>query len=284
MILARKHLVPGNHLIIYQELRLYNGAIEVASDGRIVGAADDRPYLVTYQTWDKWLVVHFSTSSIRTARWVALARVVLGLTLIACMSLLNGVAVSAQSTETVGTPVGNPAAGDVNQPCFNGLLRIRDLEKADDTLSKGMTAANALAKAWQEDARLYSLRLGCPLLESGYQWNGTYFSETAQAFFRTDTSEIQAAEDDPSSIPTLDLHSVSFRQIYRSLLRAGYTGDLMITASGGVTVRVSTDTQPFGPANAPKNTVYAHLAIEDRNEVKDIWIDVTNGTVYRYEI
>jgi len=186
--------------------------------------------------------------------------------------------------ETGGTPSANPVGTSSAEPCFDGLLRIRDLERADETLFQGMADAERQARAWQSDARLYRLRLGCPLLESGYQWNGTFFSETAQAFYRTDTGEIQAAEDDPESIPTLDLSVLSFRQVYRSLLRAGFNGDLTITASGGVTVRESTDAQPFGPQNAPRNTIYVHLAIEDRNEIKDIWVDVATGTVYRYEM
>lgn len=214
------------------------------------------------------------------------ARFTWGCLLVLTLMVAGAVPASAQSSsdDPDATPPANPVAGDVSQPCFNGLLRVGDLEKADTTLTSGMAAAEAQAKTWQGDSRLYSLRLGCPLLEAGYQWNGTYFSETAQAFYRTDTGEVQAAEDDPSSIPTLDLRGISFRQIYRSLLRAGYTGDLAITAAGGVTIRENIDAQPFGPSNAPKNVVYAHLAIEDRNEIKDIWVDVTNGTVYRYEI
>ena len=193
-------------------------------------------------------------------------------------------AARAMQEETGGTPSANPVGTSSAEPCFDGLLRIRDLERADETLFQGMADAERQARAWQSDARLYRLRLGCPLLESGYQWNGTFFSETAQAFYRTDTGEIQAAEDDPESIPTLDLSVLSFRQVYRSLLRAGFNGDLTITASGGVTVRESTDAQPFGPQNAPRNTIYVHLAIEDRNEIKDIWVDVATGTVYRYEM
>jgi len=193
-------------------------------------------------------------------------------------------AARAMQEETGGTPSANPVGTSPAEPCFDGLLRIRDLERADETLFQGMADAERQARAWQSDARLYRLRLGCPLLESGYQWNGTFFSETAQAFYRTDTGEIQAAEDDPESIPTLDLSVLSFRQVYRSLLRAGFNGDLTITASGGVTVRESTDAQPFGPQNAPRNTIYVHLAIEDRNEIKDIWVDVATGTVYRYEM
>lgn len=227
-----------------------------------------------------------STSIVNRIRHFSLGHTTLGCVMVFLLTLAPAAPVNAQSStgDPAATPPANPVSGDASKPCFNGLLRVRDLETADTSLKSGMAAAETQAKAWQSDSRLYSLRLGCPLLEVGYQWNGTYFSETAQAFFRTDTGEVQAAEDDPSSIPTLDLSGISFRQIYRSLLRAGYTGDLTITAAGGVTVRENMDAQPFGPSNAPRNVVYAHLAIEDRNEIKDIWVDVMNGTVYRYEL
>ncbi|HEU0163717.1 MAG TPA: hypothetical protein VFQ54_01660 [Thermomicrobiales bacterium] len=212
-------------------------------------------------------------------------RIVTILAIVAIAILPQLTAAQSDGNDPDATPPVNPSAGDATKPCFNGLLRVRDLEQADATLVAGMADAEKKAKAsFQPDVRLYSLRLGCPLLASGLQWNGTYFSETAQAYYSTDTGEVQAAEDLPNTIPTLDITKLSFRDVYRSLLRAGFGGDLMITASGGVTVKESTDTQPFGPPNAPKNVVYVHLAIEDRNEVKDIWVDATNGTVYRYEL
>jgi len=190
----------------------------------------------------------------------------------------------AQTEVPSATPPLNPAAGTPGQPCYNGKLTIADLESADDTIADGIEAMTKLATAWQSDARLYSLRLGCPLLSSGLQWNGTFFSETAQAFYTTDTAAVEAAEDDPDSIPTLDATQVSFRDVYRSLLRAGFGGDLTITASGGVTVQMSTDSHPFGPSSAPKGVIYVHVAIFDRNEVKDVWISAVDGTVYRYEL
>jgi len=227
-----------------------------------------------------------STSIINRIRHFSLGHTTLGCVMVFLLTLAPAAPVNAQSStgDPAATPPANPVSGDATKPCFNGLLRVSDLETADTSLKSGMAAAETQAKAWQSDARLNSLQLDCPLLSTGYSWNGTYFSESRQAFFHTGTEEVSPSEDDPSSIPTLDLSGISFRQIYRSLLRAGYTGDLAITAAGGVTIRENIDAQPFGPSNAPKNVVYAHLAIEDRNEIKDIWVDVTNGTVYRYEI
>ena len=184
------------------------------------------------------------------------------------------------------TPTAPPSLilGDPNQPCGAGVLHVRDLEGADATLAQGIADATKLAQAWQKDVRLYSVQLSCPLLQGGYSWNGVFFSQTAQAFYRTDTLELSAAEDDPSVIPTLDPGALSFRDIYNSLLKAGFDGSLEIDPANGVTVRQNTAAIPFGPPNAPKDTVLVHLAIIDRSETKDVWVSAVDGTVYRYEV
>jgi hypothetical protein len=182
------------------------------------------------------------------------------------------------------TPPAALVIGDPSQPCAEGVLHVRDLEGADATLQQGLADATKLAQAWQKDARLYSVQLSCPLLQTGYSWNGVFFSQTAQAFYRTDTLELSAAEYDPSVIPTLDPSGLSFGNIYRSLLKAGFDGAMEIDPANGVTVRQNTAAIPFGPANAPKDKVLVHLAIIDRNETKDVWVDAVDGTVYRYEV
>lgn len=195
----------------------------------------------------------------------------------------TGSASSALGAETATPP---PALVDGNStlPCAEGILHLRDLEGADATLQQGIADATAMAQAWQSDARLYSLQLSCPLLQSGYSWNGVFFSESRQSFYRTDTLEQTAAEYEPSAIPTLDPGALSFRNIYNSLLKAGFDGSMTIDPSNGVTVRQNAASIPFGPANAPKDKVLVHLAIIDRNETKDVWLDVVDGTVYRYEV
>jgi hypothetical protein len=172
---------------------------------------------------------------------------------------------------------------DPNAPCATGRLALGDLEGAEGTIAKGVEAATAKAQAWQSDARLYTLRLGCPLLTTGYQWEGTFFSATAQAFYTTDTGEIDASDDNPDDVPTLTVEGISLRQIYRSLTRAGFTDDLLLSAAGGLTLRPSTEALPFGPPSAPRGQTYAHLAIEERGQVTDVWVSLTDGTVYRYE-
>lgn len=171
---------------------------------------------------------------------------------------------------------------DPNAPCANGRLRVRDLTLADDSLLTGVKGAEEQAKAWQSDARLYTLRLGCPLLIAGYKWDGVFFSKEAQAFYSTDTEAKEAVDDDPASIPTLEPGDVTLQNVYRSLVRAGFGEELLLSPQGGVTIRMSTDTHPFGPASAPRNQIYAHIAIEVSGQVTDVWVSVSDGTIYRY--
>lgn len=202
----------------------------------------------------------------------------------ALVALLSMSAPAAASAQDTATPSTLPGESDTSRPCFDGRLRIRDLENADASMQAGIDRVTQLGKEWEEDARLYSLRLGCPLLETGYQWEATYFSESAQAFYGTDTADIQAAEDDPGTIPTLETEGLSMVPVYRSLVRAGYSEDSLLGASGGVTIRQSTDTQHFGPPSAPTGDVYYHVSVLERGEVSDVWIAASDGTIYRYEM
>lgn len=193
------------------------------------------------------------------------------------------VAPVAALAQDEGTPPPLAGESDTGLPCFDGRLRIRDLEFADPSIPEGLARVYEVGMAWEEDATLFALRLGCPLLETGYQWEGTFFSKTAQAFFSTDTNEILATNEDPNSIPILDTsQGMEVLFVYRSLVRAGFEEDALLGASGGVTIRPSTDSQPFGPPASPKPDVYFHVSILQRGEVVDVWVGSIDGTIYRY--
>lgn len=208
---------------------------------------------------------------------------VVGLVVVLAASTAMG-PLAIAGAQDAGTPSTLPGETDTSQPCFDGRLRVRDLEGADVSLKEGIDRVTQLAREWEEDARLFALRLGCPLLETGFQWEATYFSESAQAFYGTDTAETLAAEDDPETIPTLDTDRLSVRSVYLSLLRAGYAEDSLLGAVGGVTIRQSTEAQRFGPPTAPVGDIYYHVAVLERGEVIDIWIAASSGTPYRYDM
>jgi hypothetical protein len=179
-----------------------------------------------------------------------------------------------------------PAAPVTEDPgaCTDGRLRIRDLANADLHLGDGLQKIESRAKDWQDDARLVELRLSCPLLKTGLQWEGTFFSETAQANFATDTAAVEPAEEAPADVPYLDVSTVSFQVVHRSLLRAGFSDDLVLAAASSVTIRLSTDAMSFGPPTAPRGVVYVHVAVEERGVIKDVWINAQDGTIYRYDL
>lgn len=171
---------------------------------------------------------------------------------------------------------------DPNAACGISRLKVGDLRDIETTVSDGVERATEEAHQWQRDARLYTLRLGCPLLVTGVKWEGVFFSQAAQAFYETDTGKVEPVEVDPSLIPTLAPDKFRLALVHDSLIDYGFTDDLLLTAQGGVTIRVSTDELPFGPPTAPRGHVYAHMAIEQQDVIIDVWISLTDGTVHTY--
>lgn len=173
---------------------------------------------------------------------------------------------------------------DPNAACAMSRLRVGDLKDIDNTVGKGVERATEEAHQWQSDARLFTLRLGCPLLVTGVKWEGVFFSQTAQAFYETDTGKVDPVEVDPSLIPTLAPDQLQMSMVYDSLIEFGFTEDLLLTAQGGVTIVTSTNEMPFGPPSAPRGHVYAHMAIEQQDVIIDVWVSISDGTVYTYTL
>lgn len=171
---------------------------------------------------------------------------------------------------------------DPNAPCGESRLRVGDLQDIDDTIADGIARATEEAREWQKDARIYLLRLSCPLLVTGVKWEGVFFSESAQALYETDTGKVEPVEVDPELIPTLVPEQIRMRVVYDALIDYGFTDELMLTVNGGVTIRVSTSQLPFGPPSAPNGHMYAHVAVERQHEILDVWIDMRDGRVYTY--
>lgn len=171
---------------------------------------------------------------------------------------------------------------DPNARCAESRLKVGDLQNIDDTILPEVARAAEEAQVWQADARVFTLRLGCPLLVTGVKWEGVFFSEAAQAMYETDTGRVEPVELDPELIPTLVPASISMTLVYDSLIEYGFTDDLLLTPAGGVTIRTSTSQMPFGPETAPVGHVYAHVAIERQHEIIDVWIDMNTGELFTY--
>lgn len=193
---------------------------------------------------------------------------------------INTVAQDSEGTSTPTSLIGNTGP---DQPCFDGRLRIRDLESADSQIPKNLERVMSAGRAWESDAVLYSLRLGCPLLDVGYQLEGTFFSSTAQAFYSTGTGETVASNDEPGTITGIDTsQGITVAFVYSSLIRAGFAPDSLLDVASGVTIQANTKSHPFGPPSAPTGVVLFHVAVVEKGEVRDVWISSSNGTIYRY--
>jgi hypothetical protein len=207
--------------------------------------------------------------------------------LLLVLGLLSGCAgPSAARTPPTATM---PATGSAATPtagsravCTDGRLLVGDLSQMDLEWRSGLDAATAKALAWQSDARLTRLRVGCQLFESGFRWQATFYSENAQTFFASDTGETEPAEVAPEDVPTLATDKISFGLLRRSLTKSGYDDRDTISASTGVDLRLNTDAVPFGPPSAPRGVLIYHVAIEKLGETKDVFVDGADGSIYRY--
>ena len=186
-------------------------------------------------------------------------------------------------TPTAQVPSASPSTTHAGTgPCEDGRLTIGDLLAIETEWTAGLEEACAPAAAWQPDARLVRLAVGCQLLEPGYRWQGTFYSEAAQSFFDSDTGQTEPAEVDPAQVPTLPVGGLSFHQLHRSLARAGYGDDRPLSATNGVEIRLNSFLDPFGPPDAPKDVVYFHVAVDDQGEVKDLFVGAEDGLIYQY--
>jgi hypothetical protein len=210
-----------------------------------------------------------------------------GLGLMLALVILTGCAgpsaarVPDPTPDTTAKVAATPTSG-TRAVCTDGRLIIGDLPQMDLDWRAGIEAATAKAVAWQADARLTKLRVGCQLFESGFRWQATFYSEQAQTFYASDTGETEPAEVAPADVPTLPIDQISFGLLRRSLAKAGYEDQDVISASTGVDLRFNTAALPFGPPAAPRDVLIYHVAIERRGETRDVFVDGTDGSVYRY--
>lgn len=110
----------------------------------------------------------------------------------------------------------------------------------------------------------------------------TFYSRTAQAYFSSDTGEVEPAGLDPTQVPTLETNDLSFGLVHRALVKSGYDDAALISATNGVDVRVNAATLPFGPPDAPKDTILYHVSLERLGEIRDLFVSGADGTVFQY--
>lgn len=166
--------------------------------------------------------------------------------------------------------------------CASGRLAVGDIPAIATEWTAGVQAALQRAREWRGDARLVSFQVGCQPLEPAFRWEGVFYSDTAQAFFASDTRQTTPAEVDPAAVPNLPLDRIDFIGLHRALARAGYGDDALFSPTSGLTVRFNAPTDPFGPPGTPVDLVY-HVAIDDRGETRDLFASGANWTIYAYQ-
>jgi hypothetical protein len=186
-------------------------------------------------------------------------------------------AIDGEASTFAGTPDSSERV-----PCEDGRLLIADLAHVDDRWSSGLEEANDRALEWHEDSRLVEFRVSCGLFEPGFRWQATYFSAEAQALFAADTRESSPIDVDPEALPTLDLSGVSFAQLREALLSVDYADDNELEPSTGVDIRVNSTGLPFGPPEAPIGSTIAHVSIEHRGEIKDLFITTETSEIFQF--
>ena len=220
------------------------------------------------------------------------ARAVAVLTLALVLAGCGGIATPLPPPDAAGTQALQVASPPPTSPvrptppgtavrCENGRLTLGDLLTIETEWESGVATATEQARGWQADARLVQLRIGCQALESGFRWQGTFYSDSAQSYFFSDTGQTEPAEDDPASIPTLPLEGISFQQLHLALARAGHADTDTFNPASGVTVRLNAPSEPFGPPGIPEAVVY-YVAVELQGEVRDLFVSQTNWTIYSY--
>lgn len=195
---------------------------------------------------------------------------------------------SLGSSAPVGIAIGVQGAQREDEPatptpsCASGRLVIGDLAAIEEAFADGVAAESAKAAEWHGDARMVGLRVGCRLLDHGFNWRGVFFSDAIQTYWYSDTEETRTVDAVSPPGPTLPLDGVSFVSLQRSLIRAGYSEFTELNPSSNIEIRLNSDEAPFGPAAAPRGEVYFHVAIEARGDVLDLFVSADDGTIYRY--
>lgn len=217
----------------------------------------------------------------RRCRFATVLVVMISLTLSNCGSGGTDQAPAVAASPTTGAGAAQ-AEGESSGQCSGGRLTVGDLRALDADRDAGMSEAYEAARAWQSDARLIGLRVGCELVGTGIRWRATFYSKGAEELFTSDTGEVAVAPAEADRRPTLDLEDVSFANLSRWLAKASFNDATVLDPVNGIEVRVSSEEAPFGPPDAPRDAIYFHVVIREGTDMKDLFVDAADGTIYRY--
>lgn len=204
---------------------------------------------------------------------------VVALLIIALIS--SGMATGPSTASAQESEASTPGADEVTYGCLDGQLRVGDLQHLDAEWREQRPLLDARAAEWESDAFLTGLQVNCGILEPGFRWRGTYYSPSAQAFFATDTGRTIGAEFDPDEALELP-NDLKFGAVWRALAKAGFADTTTLSPATGITVQVNSSATPLGPAAVPLDMVVCHVGLEHLGEIRDLFITIEDGAVYRH--
>ncbi|CAA9537177.1 MAG: hypothetical protein AVDCRST_MAG49-432 [uncultured Thermomicrobiales bacterium] len=202
------------------------------------------------------------------------------------VTVLTAIAlVESMGTATAtATASGQRPAATAAPTCGDGRLTVGGLPEVDATFAAELAGAQAIADAWDEESYLVALDVTCRFLDPGFTVRATYFSKARErSLFRTADGEVIALDPNVQDPRPLDVEGLSFDRLARALRSEGIEPDAMLTPSGvAVRLNVDNDDWRFGPDDLPPDHVVFHLTVEQNNEMRDLFVDAEDGTVYRY--
>ncbi len=168
-------------------------------------------------------------------------------------------------------------------PCESGTLRIKDLPAIADSWLNGVNVSGERALAWKDDSIFVELAVSCELFEAGFRWQSTWYSREADAYYRADTAEVIPANAKPETIVSLPKGDVDFNKLMQVLMAdesLALQPDYLITK---LDVRVNTPDRRMGPETIPVNRLIFHLTIQSPGQTLELYVDIEDEKVYRYE-
>ena len=166
--------------------------------------------------------------------------------------------------------------------CESGTLSVKDLTEIQSRWIDGIKGTGDQALQWQDDAYLVELAVSCELFEPGFRWQTTYFSKTAQSFYRADTTEVIPANALPDTVIALPKSDIDFKRLLTVLTsdqKLDLQPEYVITA---LDVRVNTETRPLGPKDVPYGVPIYHVTVQTPGQTLELYVDITTGTIYQY--
>jgi hypothetical protein len=188
-------------------------------------------------------------------------------------------------TSTIPPSVPPPTAAvgaTTGAACESGTLHIKDLKDIEQRWRNGVAATGRRAATWQDDSYLVELGVSCELFESGFRWQATYYSRTAQSYYRADTTEVVPANADPDTVLGLPQDEIDFETLMAILLsdpRYSLHTDYVITA---LQVSISTPTRPVGPPGVPTGVPIYHVTVQAPGETLELYVDVGAKKIYQF--